>query len=742
MRLPDTFTCRVCATVVAALATVVSPAVGAGQAAQNQGGRDQVGARNLEPGAARDPAPSRPAGVPRGYALVIGVGDYPNLDERQQLPFAESDAREMRRVLINPEGGAFWPENVRFLTGEDASLANIRQALEEWLPSVAQPDDRVVVYFVGHGFVENGRGYLAPADVDPSRLAETAYPMEALGDVMANRIRARWKALFTDACHSGGIHAETTDEALLQQLGSLPQNFLNFSAARAAELAYYDERLASGFGFFTYFLTRALWGDADNDPCDGEVTADEVVQYVRYNVRQRARQHELYQTPSDRGRFDPRMPLGVNTECLGSDPERAQDGTALVEVNLDDVRVFVGGEFRGTVSGGGPPLEIPGLPAGDHQFRGVRQGYVDAKQTVVIPAGQVVTVNLSFRYRQQSVRPEAQRLNERGERLLHTRRSTRNLMDIYFARSQDRSDLERARDLFAAAVEEDDEYAKAWSNLGHVQQLLGNYQESLDAYGEVIRLDPSDADARVRLAGALVELGDANAAFRQLADAELLEPATDEAYARLARAYLDKDAWEQTVAVARQAIELNDSNSMARLYRAEAVRRLAAGATSSAERQSIFRGAREDYRTFVKLTDFESSLGEKLAFYFIGFGIGRRGHADREDVLRSVRGTAFLGLCIIERILHNPWRAREHCRSAIENNNDSELAYYRLGLVNVDLVDATSDGDEKCGHFAAAERSFMRVIELNPVVDEADASRRALGGLRQYGPQIGCSVPQ
>ena len=740
MRVLDGGKYRACAAVVAGLATVATPAIGAGQAGRNQPEQDQVGARNLVLGAPRDTASVPGLTAPRGYALVIGVGEYPNLDERQQLEFAESDAREMRRVLINPEGGGFWPENVRFLTGEDASLANIRQALEEWLPSVAQPDDRVVVYFVGHGFVENGRGYLAPSDVDPNRISETAYPMAALGDVMANRVRARWKALFTDACHSGAIHAETTDEALLQQLGSLPRNFLNFSAAREAELAYTDERLASGFGFFTYFLTRALWGEADID-CDGVTTADEVVQYVRYNVRQRARRHELYQTPSDRGSFDPEMPLGVSSECLGSDPERSQQGSAIVEVNLDDVDVFVDGEFRVTVSED-DPREIPGLPAGDHVFRGVRRGYVDVTQTVVIPADQVVTVVLSFRYRQRPVRPEAQSLNERGERLLHTRRSTLNPVDIWFARAQDRGDLERARDVFAAAVEVDDEYVKAWSNLGHVQQLLGSHQESLDAYGEVLRLDPSDADARVRLAGALVELGDVNAAFRQLADAELLQPATDEAYARLARAYLDRDAWEQTVAAARQALEVNDSNSMAHLYRAEAVRRLATGVPSPTERESMLLDARDDYRTFIELTDFESSLGEKLAFYFIGFGIGRRGHADREDLFRSLRGTAFLGLCDTELRLHNPWRARQHCQRAIEDNDDSGLVHYGLGRVNVLLFDMETSDREACDHLAAATRSFRRAIALNPDVKEADYARRVLEQSGPFARQFGCSVPQ
>jgi uncharacterized caspase-like protein len=48
----------------------------------------------------------------------------------------------------------------------------------------------VVVYFAGHGFVERGRGYLAPYDVDPDHLDSSGYSMTTLGDVLATRVKA------------------------------------------------------------------------------------------------------------------------------------------------------------------------------------------------------------------------------------------------------------------------------------------------------------------------------------------------------------------------------------------------------------------------------------------------------------------------------------------------------------------------------------------------------------------------
>ncbi len=211
----------------------------AAQAPQSpaQAPRDLVLAPNNKPMPVRE-------GVPRGYALIVGIARYQNLTESKQLRFPESDADAMYRVLINHEGGAFPAENVKFLKGDQATLASITYHLEEWLPKMAQPMDRVVVYFAGQGFVQNGKGYLAPWDVDPDNLESTAYPMAKVGEVLANRVGAHWKVLLTDACHSGKINAETTNETLEQQFSALPRSFLTLTATTEREQSFEDPNLS------------------------------------------------------------------------------------------------------------------------------------------------------------------------------------------------------------------------------------------------------------------------------------------------------------------------------------------------------------------------------------------------------------------------------------------------------------------------------------------------------------------
>ena len=664
--------------------------------------------------------------VPRGYALVIGVGEYPNLDEEKQLEFARSDAEAMYRVLISQEGGAFPPENVRLLTGADATLARIREALEDWLPAVATPADRVVVYFAGHGFVHEGRGYLAPADVDASRLEETAYPMRRLGNVMANRIEARWKVLLTDACHSGKVTAETTNEALDLEFGSLPHSFLTLTASREREQSYEDPGLANGSGLFTYFLTQAWQGHADNNPCDGRITADEVIEYVRTNVRRYARQQALSQTPSARGDYDPAMLLGVGTDCLGTGDAGAPSlvGTAVVEANMDDVDLYIDGDLIETLSRD-KPLTIPGLPAGLHEFTGVREGYAPETKEIMIPPGQRITVTLRIRYPRR-IRESARELGLQGERLLSSRRSTLNPLNLLpVSRSQTTEDLERARELFDEALREDPEYGGAAYQLGQVHHLLGDYERSERAYRRALEIDPSDVEARTQLGAVLLESGDPDAAIRELTDAARLET-TDELQAMIARAYWDKGAWPEAVTWATAAIEHNESNALAHLWKADALRHTAAENEAEGQRAGLYQTAGEDYRRFLQLTNFESSLGERLAFHLVGFGAGGRRHADREAAWRSLRTSGYLGLCITEQSSGNLLRAREYCGRAVSYSDENPMAHFLLGNVNRDLFNA----DQTCEHLSAAARSYTRMLELSEHLVEA-------GNARYYREQIG-----
>ena len=187
----------------------------------------------------------------------------------------------------------------------------------------------------------------------------------------------------------------------------------------------------------------------------------------------------------------------------------------------------------------------------------------------------------------------------------------------------------------------------------------------------------------------------------------------------LARAYWDKGVWQDAVAWAAEAIARNESNAQAHLWKADALRQMAAVARPGPGRHELFRDARDDYRTFLNLTNFESSLGERLAFHFVGFGIGNRRHADREDAWRNLRTSGYLGLCITEQRTGNPLRAREYCRRAVTYDEHDPIAHFLLGNVNRDLFNVY----QTCDYLEAAAASYSRMLELNEYLAESDNAR-------------------
>jgi hypothetical protein len=322
--------------------------------------------------------------VPRSYALVIGVSQYPNLDAKLQLKYTERDAEAVYSTLISREGGNFRAENVHKLVGAKATLTNIRKELEEWLPSVTKDDDRVLVYFAGHGFVYNGKVFLAPSDFQLKNPTGTGYSTEALGAAFGSRIKGKWKVLLTDACHSGAVTSDTDVRTLNSRLLDLNRSLFSLTASRDREQSFESPDVGGGHGVFTYYVVKGMEGEADESK-DGVVTADELTAYVQRNVRDAT---SGKQNPTVGGSFDNNMllayiPAGAKT----GNPPPPKFGTLLFETNMDGVEVFVDGKSVGVVNKG-TPLRLPGLTPGVHQIKGVHMGYEPdgPREEIVYPA--------------------------------------------------------------------------------------------------------------------------------------------------------------------------------------------------------------------------------------------------------------------------------------------------------------------------------------------------------------------
>ncbi|HYM09931.1 MAG TPA: tetratricopeptide repeat protein, partial [Bryobacterales bacterium] len=603
--------------------------------------------------------------IPRSYALVVGISQYKNLPQRS-LQYADRDAEAIYSILISPEGGNFRAENVHKLIGPEATLAALRREIEGWLPSVAKPDDRVLLYFAGHGFVFNGKAYLAPYDLVPDDIAATGYPMDTLGNVVGTRIQARYKVLLTDACHSGAIAPD--NQALNRSLLDLHTSLYSLTASRDRESSFESADWGGGHGIFTYYVVKGLEGEADQNG-DGIVTADELAEYVHRNVREatNARQNPT----SERGSFDPNMPLAYIPKILARRAPKAatsEYGTLVLEANLDGVEVFVDGKSSGVV-GKGKPLKLEGLRPGPHTIQGVKMGYEpDGPREEMVYPGQETTVTIKILY--------VRRRNKQAEVELDK--------GLEFYNKGFAENYHKAAGHFEKALAIDPKFSQAALYLARTYNALFEDEQAEKAFRRALEIDPDYLEARASFGGALLDTGNFDEAIRQLNAVVQRDPDHALAWRLLAEAFRMKDLYPQSIDAARKAIRLNARIAEAHFFLADSLR--LSGSYPEAEKE---------YQQYLDLSDFQSKLGGQLNYYVLGFltGMGKKKRAAQQDIWRDLRSLAYFGLGDCERLLSRPDAAIAYYEKSLAYDKDDPKLQWALGLAFTRKAELTGSLD-------------------------------------------------
>ena len=245
-----------------------------------------------------EPAPKPPEepGAPgRTYALVVGISKYQKLSEDEQLQFAHADAQTFADYLKSPRGGALPAENISLLINERATTSAIRTSIESFLKARAGKNDTLILFVAAHGTeadTSSGReAFIVTYDSDPQDLASTALPMADIQALMHDQLSKVGRIiLYIDVCHAGviGTIKSNAVNGSVEQLFEEEGDLFGFLASRPREFSIESERFGGGHGAFTYFLLRALNGDADGFGAgtkDGIISVNEVIDYVRDQVR-------------------------------------------------------------------------------------------------------------------------------------------------------------------------------------------------------------------------------------------------------------------------------------------------------------------------------------------------------------------------------------------------------------------------------------------------------------------------
>jgi tetratricopeptide (TPR) repeat protein len=646
--------------------------------------------------------PASPPTIPRSYALVVGIAKYQNLSAAQNLQYSERDAESIYSILISPEGGNFRAENVHRLIGAKATLANFKHEVEEWLPSVAKSDDRVLIYFAGHGFVANGRAYMAPYDIrlgSDATVAATGYPMDSLGATFGSKILGKWKVLITDACHSGAINPE--------EMATINRNLIDFnrsvfvlSASRDREQSYESPDWGGGHGLFTYYVERGLGGAADENG-DGIVNADELAEYVRTNVR---RESQNRQNPnSERGSFDPQMLLAFVAAGVKPDaPAAPKSGAMIIESNLDGVEVFVDGKSEGVVNKG-TPLRLPGMIPGAHTVQGVKMGYEpDGPREETVYPGQESTVSLKIRFVRKRPKAALDELN-RG---------------LEFYNKGFEANYRKAATHFQSALELDPQFSQAALYLGRTYNALLDQDQAEKYFRRAIQIDPDYVEARASFGGMLVDKGSTDESIRQLNAALQRDPGNGLAYYLLAVTYRLKDAYPESIAAAREAVRLLPAKAEGHFWLAESLRM--SGKLDEASRA---------YLDYLRLSDFDSKLAGQLNYWALGFliGHGRKSRASVRDIWKDLRSLAYFGICDCDRQQGRFDEAIAACQKSLGYDQQDVYTHYALGLIYGTKAQKLSSLEP----LAAASKHFRAMLQINSEIPEAVNARKMLDSYDQ-----------
>lgn len=676
---------------------ILIPLLAALGLAQQAGQQTQRDLRIEKDVPAATPVKPGPVRIPRSYAVVVGIAAYKNLPENQQLRYSERDAEAMYSILISPEGGNFRAENVHKLVGDKATLASVKRELEEWLPSVAKEDDRVLVYFAGHGFVVDGVPYLAPYDFDLKSIPKSAYPMADLGHVFGSRIKAKWKVLMTDSCHSGAITPDSDVQTINRSLLDLTTSLFSLTASRDRERSFESQDWGGGHGIFTYYVVRGMEGSADENR-DGIVTADELAEYVRRNVREAT---NGAQTPtSDRGSFDPNMLLAYVPTRIQVEAPAPKYGVLIVESNMDGVEVFVDGNSVGVVNKG-EPLRLPGLLPGAHTVKGVKMGYEpDGPREEMVYPGQEKTVSI---------------------KILILRRRNKAAVDAFDKGLESyekgfANNYAKAVEHFQRALQLDSAYSQAALYLGRAYNALYDEAKAQEYFRKAIEIDPDYMEARASYAGMLLDIGDVDEAIRQLNVVTQRGPNDEMALYLQAQAYRMKGLYKESIDSARRSIRLNPSNPEAHFWLAESLRL-----------SDQYKEAEAEYAEYLRLSDFNSKLAGKMNYYVLGFlvGHGKKKRAAQQDIWRDLRSLAYFGICDAERKLSNFDKAIENCQQSLSYDPEDPYVHYALGLAYARKAQNTGSLET----LSAARTHFRAMLDINSEMVEAEYARKNIASI-------------
>ncbi len=235
--------------------------------------------------------------LPPGHSWLLGIG----INDYQAFPDLQNAVRDIQSIAALMQG-AFdvAPEKTILLYNEDATREKIIATLD-WLVRQVQPEDKLLIYYSGHGHLDTytEKGYWIPHNAQRDNTAH--YIRNSTIRDYIDDIRARHTLLISDSCFSGTLLVRGTSRSgeVLDELERRASRWVLCSGRNDEEVA---DGPPGGNSPFTAGILEVLQQHGQNDVQVSKL-ADQVIEITRSNYQQLPEGAPLFGTGHKGGQY-------------------------------------------------------------------------------------------------------------------------------------------------------------------------------------------------------------------------------------------------------------------------------------------------------------------------------------------------------------------------------------------------------------------------------------------------------
>lgn len=232
----------------------------------------------------------------RNVVIIIAIENYVPVNQISKVKYAKEDAVKFKEMLINVI--ELHEDDIFMLTDEEAFKNNLEYNFQGLFHSLTE-DDRLIFYYVGHGFHNGITNYLSTYDTHKHHIAETSVSLSKILLDPLRKSKCRNALIFIDACaqifqdeNERAQISDINDEELILLSHDFP-NYAIFLSCQPGQSSYSSDVLKNGI--WTHHLIKALNGGVQEVIKMGQYITDRSLgDYLSSNVAEYTKKELSY----------------------------------------------------------------------------------------------------------------------------------------------------------------------------------------------------------------------------------------------------------------------------------------------------------------------------------------------------------------------------------------------------------------------------------------------------------------